>query len=157
MTKEDDTNLWNSGVMGLTRAKTLENAAFCVVSRMFALRGGIEHWSLKLSQVKRMKNPDHYMYYENNIISKNRNGSFKQIQIKRKVVPIFACPEAGERCPIYIVDKYISKLPPLAVATDLFYVRPLQGVPTDLSAPWYAAVPVRRDTLNKKFHLMYEH
>jgi len=29
-------------------------------------------------------------------------------------------------------------------------------VPTDLSAPWYAAVPVGKDTLNKKFHLMYE-
>ena len=101
-----------------------------------------------------MKNPDHYVYYEN--VSKNRNGSFKQIHIKRKVVPIFACPEAGERCPVYILDKYISKLPPSAVANDLFYVRPLQKVPTDPSAPWYAAVPVGRDTLNKKFRLMCE-
>jgi len=41
--------------MGITRSKSLKNAAFCVVSKMFALRGGIEHWSLKLSQVKRMR------------------------------------------------------------------------------------------------------
>jgi len=138
--------------MGVTIPKTLQNAAFYVVGKMFALRGGIEHRSLKLFQVKRMKNPDHYVYYEN----VSRNGSFKQIHIKRKVVPIFACPEVGERCPVYILDKYISKFPPSAVAKDLFYIRPLQEVPTDLSAPWYAAVPVGRDTLNKKFCLMCE-
>lgn len=59
LTKEDEANLWNCGVMGVTTPKTLQNAAFYVVSKMFALRGGIEHQSLKLSQVKRMKNPDH--------------------------------------------------------------------------------------------------
>ena len=69
---------------------------------------------------------------------------------------MFACPEAGERRPVYVLDKYISKLPPLAVAKDLFYVWPLQEVPTDPSVPWYAAVPVGRDTLHKKFHLMCE-
>lgn len=100
---------------------------------LFTLRGGIEHRSLKLSRVKRMKNPDHYEYYEN--VSKNRNGSFKQIHIKSKVVPVFACMSV--------------KFPPPAVAKHLFYVWPLQEIPTDLSAPWYATVPVGRDTLHK--------
>ena len=55
-----------------------------------------------------------------------------------------------------ILDKYISKLPPYAFEHDTFYLRPLQVVPANLNAPWYAFVPVGRDTLQKKFHLMCE-
>ena len=47
--------------------------------------------------------------YEN--VSKNRNGSFKQLHINSKVVPVFPCHEAGQRCPVYFLDSYISKLP----------------------------------------------
>ena len=80
--------------------------------------------------------------------------SIKKIHVKKKVVPIYACPEVGERCPVNVLDKYISKLPPHALEHDLFYLRPLQVVPADPMAPWYAAVPVGRDTLQKRFHLM---
>ena len=38
---------------------------------------------------------------------------------------------------------------------DLFYVRPLQSIPPDPTAPWYAADPVGRDTLCKKLQIMY--
>ena len=148
LTKDDEAKLWDSGVMSATLPKSLQNVAFYVVGKMFTLCGGVKHCSLKLSQIKRNTNPDHYVYYEN--VSKNTNGSFKQIHLKRKVVPIYACPDAGERCPVYILDKYISKLPPSAIAKDLFYVRPLQDVPTDPTAPWYSVVPVGRDTLHKK-------
>ena len=65
-------------------------------------------------------------------------------------------PEVGERCLVNILDKYILKLPPHALEHDMFYLRPLQVVPADPKAPWYAAVPVGRDTLQKKFHLTCE-
>ena len=109
ITKEDEAKLWNSGIVGLTTPKSLQNAAFFIVGKMFTLRGGIEHRSLKPSQIKREHNPDHYIYYEN--VSKNQNGSFKKLHVKRKVVPVYACPEAGERCPVHNLDKYIQKLP----------------------------------------------
>ena len=80
--------------------------------------------------------------------------SIKKIHVKKKVVPIYACPEVGERCPVNVLDKYISKLPPHAMEHDLFYLRPLHVVPADPMAPWYAAVPVGRDTLQKRFHLV---
>ena len=152
VTKEEELKLWTSGVMGVDTPKSLQNAAFYIVGKMFSLRGGVEHRSLKLSQISRMSNPDQYVYHEN--VSKNHNGSFKKIHVKKKVVPIYACPEVGERCPVKVLDKYISKLPPHASEHDLFYLRPLQVVPADPKAPWYAAVPVGRDTLQKKFHLM---
>ena len=72
---------------------------------------------LKLSQLKRMTNPDHNVYTEK--VSKIRNGSCK-------VNPVLACSAAGERCLFRILDLYISKLPPQAFEKDLFYVRPLQ-------------------------------
>ena len=128
------------------------HAAFYIFGKMFSLCEGVEHRSLKLSQVTRMSNPDQYVYHEN--VSKNHNGSFKKIHVKKKVVPIYACPEVGERCPVNILDKYISKLPPYAFENDTFYLRPLQAVPVDPNAPWYASVPVGRDTLQKIFHLM---
>ena len=144
--------LWTSGVMGTTTPKALQNVAFNTVGKMFALRGGTEHKSLKLSQITRMTNPDHYVYHEN--VSKNHNGSFKKIHVKRKIVPIYPCPQVEERCPVHILDTYISKLPPYAAERDLFYLHPLQQMPSDPNAPWYAPVPVGRDTLQKKFHIM---
>ena len=92
------------------------------------------------------------MYYEN--VSKNRNGSFKQLHIKSKVVPVFPCPEAGERCPVHLFDKYISKLPTAAKEMDLFYVRPLDKKPQDPNMPWYSAVPLGKHTLQQKVKKM---
>ena len=86
-TQEDEQKLWSSGVVSLNPPKSLQNAAFFTVGKMFCLRGGVEHRALKLSQLKRMDSPDRYIYYEN--VSKNHNGSFKQLHIKSKVVPLF--------------------------------------------------------------------
>ena len=125
---------------------------FYTVGKMLCLRGGVEHRALKLSQLQRRTQPDHYIYSEN--VSKNRNGSFKQLHIKSKTVPVYACPEAGVKCPVYLLDLYISKFPLKAVENDLFYVRPLKDVPPDPSAPWYSAVPVGKHTLNDKVKKM---
>ena len=108
----------------------------------------VEHRALKLSQLQRRTQPDHYTYSEN--VSKNRNGSFKQLHIKNKTVPIFVCTEAGDRCPVYLIDLYISKLPQKAVKSDLFYVRPLHIISFDPWSPWYSAVPLGKHTLNDK-------
>ena len=122
-----------SGVLSLSTLKSLQNAAFYTVGKILCLRGGVEHRVLKLSQLKRVTDPDRYIYYE--AVSRNHNGSFTQLHVKNKVVPMFACPEAGDRCPVRILDHYISKLPQEAVTQDLFYVRPLEKLPSSPSAP----------------------
>ena len=93
--QEDKEKLWDNGVMSLSAPKPLQNAAFYTIGKVFCLRGGVEHRALKLSQVKRMTDPDRYIYYEN--VSKNHNGSFKQLHVKKKIVPLFACPCRGWR------------------------------------------------------------
>ena len=44
------------------------------------------------------------------MFSKTNDGSFKKLPVKGKKVPIYACPDIGERCPVHIRDKYLSKL-----------------------------------------------
>ena len=125
------------------------NAAFFVVGKMFCLRGGQEHRGLQLSQLKRYE--DRYVYYENT--SKNRNGTFKQLRVKSKV-PLFPCPEAGERCPVHILDEYISKLPTEGREKNIFHVRPLEKIKNGDDKPWYSSVPLGKHTLNAKLKNM---
>ena len=39
----EEEKLWNSGVLSLSTPKTLQNAAFYTIGKMFCLRGGVEH------------------------------------------------------------------------------------------------------------------
>ncbi len=128
----------------------LQNAVFYAIGKTFCLRGGQEHRALKLSQLQHDSNM--YVYYENG--SKNRCGSSKQLRIKSKVVPVYPCPEAHERCPVYLLDLYISKLPEVAKQKDLFYVRPLGKKPLDPSKLRYSAVPVGKHSLHNKVKTM---
>ena len=144
-TKEDENKLWEAGEMDIDTPTGLLNAAFFVVGKMFCLRGGQEHRNLQLSQLKRSE--DKYVYYENG--SKNRNGTFRQLRVKNKVVPLYACPELGNKCPVAILDKYIAKLPPAAKEKELFYCRPLEK-PKNPSKPWYSVTAVGRNALQSK-------
>ena len=150
VTSDKEDQLWKEGVMNTTTPTGLQNVAFFVIGKMFCLRGGLEHRGLQLSQLKRLE--DRYVYHEN--VSKNRNGSFKQLRIKNKVVPLYPSPEAGEHFPVLILDKYISKLPPQAKEKDLFYYRPLEKVTSDPNKPWYSAVPLGKNTLQGKLRNM---
>ena len=81
-----------------------------LLSSVKYLRGGQELRELKLSQALRHDNPDRYEYTEH--VSKTRNGLFKKLHVQGKVVSQYRCPEVGNWCPIFVLDIYISKLPP---------------------------------------------
>ena len=71
-------------------------------------------------------------------------------------MPIYSCPQAGDRCPVNLLDKHISKLPKEAKEKDLFYVRPLESIAesADMHEIWYSAVPIGKHTLQQKFSKM---
>ena len=153
LSKEDEEKLWKSGVVGTRSPKGLQNAAFLTVGKMFSLRGGVELRELKPSQIQRQSNPDHYVYTEN--VSKTRNGTFKQLHVPNKVVPLFKCPQAGERCPVHILDTYFSKLPKEAFTKDVLFFRPLGSIPASSSCAWYSgSQPVGKNTLEQKLSRM---
>ena len=87
---EEENTLWETGVLNVVTP--------------FCLRGGQEHRDLALSLLKRLKEPDRYVYSEK--ASKNRQGGLNQTKLEHKTVTITANPTAKERCPVFILDLY---------------------------------------------------
>ena len=127
--KDEENRLWDSGIMSARFPSALLNAVFYSNGKNFCLRGGDEHRRLKLSQLERLRDPDRYIYTEN--CSKNHTGTFNQLHVQSKVVPVHCtCSNAATadlRCHVHLLDTYISKLPPSVVmGQGTFYLRPLQ-------------------------------
>ena len=61
--REDEELLWSSGVLSASSARGLLNAVFFLNGKNFALRGGIEHRCLKLSQIVCNTSPEGKIRY----------------------------------------------------------------------------------------------
>ena len=71
VTKVEENQLWEAGVLGTSDPKTLLHIVFYLNGKNFCLRGGQEHRELKISQLTRVSCPQEgYIYTEN--ASKNR-------------------------------------------------------------------------------------
>ena len=145
VSKQEENALWEQGVLGLDSPLSLLRAVFFYNGKNFCLRGGKEHRELKLSQLVREKEPDRYVYIENG--SKNRSGGLWQLHVDNKIVPIYACDEAGDRCHVRLLDKYISKLSPKAIEKDFFYMRALENVSGEAKV-WYSNQPCGENKLS---------
>ena len=77
--------------------------------------------------------------------NQNRLGGTAQLKVGHKAVTIIANTTVGERCPVFILDNYISMLPTAAIEKDIFYCRPLPFMPKGEDEPWYRAVPVDKN------------
>ena len=92
-----------------------------------------------------------YTYTEN--CSNNRAGGFNQLSVPNKVVHQYQDMDAGERCHVHVLDKYLQKLPPNAYDLDIFYLRPVTKKPVD-DSPWYISVAVGKNPLSKMLKTM---
>ena len=61
------------------------------------------------SQFVRSRNPDCYTYIEYG--KKNRSGGLAQLNVDNKRVPGFATPENEPCCIVFLLDRYLEKLP----------------------------------------------
>ena len=118
------------------------------MGRIFASEG-VKNTELKLSQFSR--NVEHYQYEENS--SKNRQGGWAQMRIEKKSVPMYANPEAGDRCHVKILDLYFNRLSEEA-KKNIFYTRPVPTLPKNPYDPWYCAVPYGKNKLSSMFKEM---
>ena len=76
------------------------------------------------------------------------------MRTEHKVVTITAT--GGNRCPVSLLDTYISKLPVEARKRDLFYCRPHPTVPKNVEDPWYMNSPVGKNKLYTMVKDMFE-
>ena len=69
------------------------------------------------------------------------------LKVPNKVVPIYAVPAQKQRCLVYLLDVYLSKLPKYAFESDIFYLRPKLSVPAKGDSPWFFDQPVGKEKL----------
>ena len=140
--KREEQCLWEKGILKDDNPRALLNAVFFLNGKNFALRGGQEHASLKISQLVRLHNPPAYKYTENG--SKNHSGGINDKSCNKEVL-ITAEPELGKRCHVYLLDLYLSKLPS---SVEYFYNHPLAS--TDISNPvWYSSQKIGINSFQK--------
>ena len=96
ISEENENQLWETGSLNVTTPQGLQNAVFFYVGKVCCLRGGEEQRHLKISQFKRLHDPERQVYMEHG--SKNRNGGFFQLHVDNKEVSIFKNPTASQRC-----------------------------------------------------------
>ena len=152
VTKEDEERLWSTQTIGIHDPQALFRAVFYYNGKNFCLRGGLEHRNLRLSQLVRVHDPDGYIYTE--YASKNRTGGYLQLDVPNKTVPIYSTPSAGNRCHVFLLDTYISKLPTEATKLDIFYLRPLPVAPKNPIKPWFYSSPIGKNVLSSMLKTM---
>ena len=81
--------------------------------------------------------------------SKNRPGGRHQLNLDNKTVVQYAAPELCERCHVYLLRLYISKLPESAIKGDIFYMKPRDKLPASASDPWYSNRPMGHNILDR--------
>jgi hypothetical protein len=123
----------------------LQRAVFFYVGKHFCIRGGEEQRKLSPSQFIRYSDPDRYAYIEHG--SKNRSGGLSQLNVTNKVVECVALPENRPKCLVYLLDVYLSKLPPFAFEKGILYCRPKVKFPPNDASFWYECAPVGKNKL----------
>ncbi|XP_011406856.1 PREDICTED: uncharacterized protein LOC105314397 [Amphimedon queenslandica] len=134
VTNLEENLLLDMGVLGVHSPVALQNAVFFYCGVYLCLRGGDEHRELKNSQfyIDEVRNPSGQtqmikclIYTEHG--SKNRPRSIHQVHLENKIVYHYAKKELGEKCFLFLMDLYLSKLSKKAVEKDLFYCKPAQS------------------------------
>ena len=131
VTVAEEQCLWDTGVMATDNPTSLLNGVFFYCGMYLCQRGGGEHRNMKYSQVviKTVVNPNApsetikcLVYTEHG--SKNRTGSSHQVHLDNKEVVHYANASLGNRCFVYMVELYMSKLSEKVIKKDLFYCKP---------------------------------
>ena len=143
---EDEEKFWETGALGTETPEKLLHTVFYLNGKNFLLRGGEEHYNLKISQMQRFENPPRYEYTE--LVSKNRAGGLASYRLKNKVVPVFQDESLGKQCHVYVLDLYLSKIPSSARAQDVFYLRP-KPVNMEDDNPWYSSQRIGRNRISQ--------
>ena len=118
--------------MGYSTPRILQRTVFFYVGLNFALRGVQEQHDLVPSQfVRRPMDKSVYncdVFYEyTELISKNNQHRFKDINSKNKSCRAYALP-GNVRCIVRLLDTYLALLPPNC---PYFYMRVLDKFPTE--------------------------
>ena len=121
ISNEEEQKLWELGILGVDSSKSLEQTVFYYIGKRYCIRGGEER-QLGPSNFVRSYHRDCFTYIEHG--SKNYSGRTKDFRYENKKVPCPALFEERPSCLVYLLDLYLTKLPPYAFDKDVLYLRP---------------------------------
>ena len=138
-------------MFNINNPKALQRAVFYYIEKCFCIRGGQEQRSLAPSNFKWSAKPGcdlhSVTYIEHG--SKNRPGGLSDMRVENKEVTCHAVTEEIPKCLVFLLNKYLAKLPKYAFEQDnILYLRPKATTPADLSLPWYEEAAVGKNTLS---------
>jgi hypothetical protein len=162
LTHEEEERLWSSGALSCNSPRGLVRAVYFLNVKHLGMTGGSKHRLLKLSQFKRLNNPPCYVYsYTESSLSVFEKGTNSATSVwtrKRsessqssvvRTVTLNAAPEKGSRCYVYVLDNYLQRIPPEALAKDTFYLQPLGHTLANVPHVWYSLNPMGKNALSR--------
>ena len=147
--------LWDTGVLGEENPDKLRSTVLFLIGVNCGIRAGDEHYDLrrdgptKKSQFKFERNEKgvRCIVYNEDTTTKTNDGGISSLKNDRKVVWIN--PNSNiNRCPVRLIDKYLSLLPPVKNENSKhnFYLRSMER---PNPAQWYTTRVVGLNTLKK--------
>ena len=144
----DEEILWSMGLLGSSNPQVLLNTLVYLLGLHCALRAGKEHRVLRSLPFKSQfeflvdSAGQYYVKYTEDTGLKTNKGGLKHRKVDVKIVDIYPSPNS-DRCPVAILRKYLSLLPPHRV-TKALYLQPKKNY---TSKVWYLDRPVGVNTL----------
>ena len=113
---DDEGRFWQKDLLGFSTPKLLQYTVFLYIGLNFVLKGVQEQHDLILSQFSHVPQDKsvyntsvYYEYIE--LVSKNNQHRFKDINAQNKVIRAYALP-GNQKCIVKLLDKFLSLLPP---------------------------------------------
>ena len=151
-----ENELWRSGVLGEDTPDKLRDTVLFLLGINLALRAGDEHDDLrrdspgKPSQLQFERDEvsgKRCLVYREDTVTKMNDGGLANLKKEHKVVWIFPSQNIN-RCPVCLVDKYVSLCPEVTEKTKKANVY-LRSLEKTNPAQWYGVQAVSKNTLAK--------
>ena len=143
---EDEEAMWESGVLGHSSPKSLNQTIFFQISQHFGTRGCQEHHQINMEDLKIVSNPItgevEYVEWVEGITKTRQGGLIKQ----QRRLPQRMFAVGGPKCPMVILQKIISKRPEELKARGPLYLTPLQCF--DGKEVWFSKTKVGVNKIN---------
>ena len=153
ITYETEEFLWNSGILGEHNPDILRNTVLFLIGINVLLRAVEEHHQLRRPMLdqKSQLNFEHNskgvrcLVYREDSVTKTHDGGLNDMRKDRKIVWVYPS-ENTVRCPVRLVEKYISLCPQNYMKKSNFYLKSLVK-PTPKQ--WYGCQVVGVNTIAK--------
>ena len=153
ITVEHEEHLWKTGVLGEDTPDKLCDTVLFLLGINLALHACDEHHDLrhdsaeKPSQLSFERDPTigkRCLVYREDTVTKTNDGGLSHLKKERKIVWVFPS-ENVKRCPVRLVDKYVSLCPPVGKNKKAnFYLHSLEK---PNPAQWYGVQAIGKNSL----------